>query len=98
MTVLSGQLTVFRCAFCGEHMLQGRSDKKTCSAKCRNRLFRWRKRLDIHMKHIEYELGEIASYLAYPEARPKAAQLMVKIQDSISETFAKNNIKKVGAK
>lgn len=96
-TLTNVQLRIDRCFFCHEHLPTGRRDRKTCSARCRMRLSRWRKRLDLHHKNATAQLTEIGEYLAYPDAVAKAAQLLNDLEAQISSIRAKYRVVKVKA-
>lgn len=95
MSAPVNQLRLETCVFCGEHFSSKRNDRKTCSGRCRTRLARWRKRLDLHEKKASLELAEIASYLRYPDSVPSAVAALRTLKQEIDDLYKQAGIVKV---
>jgi len=96
MSIHKGQLTIFRCAFCGVAMLDGRKDKKTCSPKCRKRLSRWKKRLIWLEAQAMQNLQELEAYLTFYDARENAARAIKNVEIKAKRVLVENRVQEVG--
>jgi len=96
MTTNSLQLRLEKCAFCGEHFYSKRSDRKTCSNKCRQRMHRWRIRLVSYERETQERIFEIAKYAQYADSKPLAAQVMLRLRDELDAAIKINKIARVG--
>jgi len=95
MAINRGQLTIFRCAFCGELMTDGRKDKKTCSVKCRMRLSRWRSKVYRLEDNAHKAIDLLEQYLKFYDALPIATGALTAIQDRAKAALQNNRIQAV---
>lgn len=95
------QIKVFKCEWCGAHLLepgserQPRSDKKFCSKVCRGKYRTWLKRLTVRQERAVKAIEEIAEYLQHPAAQPRAVSALVTIREMIDREAAYNGLKVV---
>lgn len=83
------------CRFCGETFWATRADQQYHSNLCRQRAYRWRKRLAYHEYKVHYHLKQIADYLVFPDSKGYAAQTMTKARHKIDEFLDLYNVRRV---
>jgi len=81
------------CHFCGDSFVSGWPAAKFCSGKCRQRMYRWRKRLPFLYNEAERYLDDLASYLKFPDSRPHAVALMKTLKQRVDELWINNSVK-----
>jgi hypothetical protein len=91
----SPTLVARRCAFCGKTFWASRSDAKFHTPHCRAAFYRWRKRLPYYSDRVERIVNEMASYLAYDDAKPLAARLLTDAENLITQKLREANIQRV---
>lgn len=95
------QLQIFRCAWCGEHLMesgatrQTRSDKRFCSPNCRNRYHRWLHGLRKQERIARRAIKALAEYLDHPIAQPQAAHGLKSLLDTIDQEAQAHGLKVV---
>lgn len=95
MAIRKGQLTIFRCAWCDNVMVDGRSDKQTCSDACRKRWSRWKKKIDRIEAQCVKNLEMLNDYLQHFATREKAAQTTKRIEISAKRLLVENHVQDV---
>jgi len=83
------------CHFCGDTFMSAKRDAKTCSNKCRQSMFRWRKRLPRLEVKATALIDQIEGYLYYEQARPYAVQIMKSIKENIERAYLNSGVKVV---
>jgi len=87
------QPTVYYCEFCGLPVPSGRSDKQYDCNSCKQKAYRWRKRMERYAHDLAKAQADLASYLKYPKMRDRAKEeLELSIQN------AKNIARSYGVK
>ena len=66
------QTTIYRCSFCGENLPDGRIDRRYHSSACRQKAYRWRRKLHSYASVAEKNLVDVLSYLQHEETRDDA--------------------------
>ena len=89
------QLQIEKCAFCGEFKPKGRSDREYCSSACKQRAYRWRKRLERYHYDAVQALGNIASYGRYPEMQRHCAEVLKDVEKQLFSARLAAGVKKV---
>lgn len=84
-----------RCQFCGKIFYSERSSAQFDKASCKQKMYRWRKKLDAETKKVLGAIQHIASYLTYDKSTPKAVAALNDIRHEISEVLLKNKIQAV---
>jgi len=95
MAIRKGQLTIFRCAWCDSVMVDGRIDKKCCSATCRKRWSRWRKKIEALDRQCKKNLELLNDYLNHFATREKAARVVKDIEVSAKRLLVENHVQEV---
>jgi predicted nucleic acid-binding Zn ribbon protein len=91
-----------KCIMCGEAFTSDSPMSRTCSAKHRVALSRWRKKLPALGEKViggEKQLiglvQEIGQYLYFPDAREEAIRVLCEISNQINTELEDCNIKRV---
>lgn len=87
------QLTVYRCAFCGDFVPHGRCDKLYCSDACKMKAYRWRHKLQRYVSQSKQKLSDASAYIQYPQTRDLAINELKDIKKFIDELFAQYNVR-----
>jgi len=95
MVIRKGQLTVFRCAWCDNVMVDGRSDKKCCSAICRKRWSRWRAKIQRIDKQCKANLELLNDYLNHFATRDAAARVTKDIEIAAKRLLIENHVQEI---
>jgi len=95
MSVVKDQLTIYRCCFCQKLMVDGRSDKKTCSPACRLKLHRWKKKIDILEVRAHEAIDELTEYLKFYDAVPRAISSIKSIKTRADASLKQADIQGV---
>lgn len=95
MTIRKGQLTIFRCAWCDNVMVDGRADKKCCSATCRKRWSRWKAKIIRLEKKCNENLELLNEYLNHFATRERAARVVKNIELSAKRLLIENHVQEV---
>ena len=82
-----------KCLFCGDDFYASRSDAKYHSLTCKNRAYRWRKRLPRYQAKASEMLREIETYLVYTDSKPLAAQALFTLKSQVETIIRENNLK-----
>jgi len=83
------------CQFCGKDFWSKSSWAGYCSSSCKQKMYRWRKKLENQEDKALDAVRNIASYFAYEKSTPSAVTALNRI---IAECFLlmnKNNIQRV---
>lgn len=95
------QLSVFKCAWCGEHLTapsdgrQMRSDKRFCCTAHRVKHNRWLKMLKSREARAVHEIKLIAEYLQHAQAQATAAEILVRLTEIIKVEARANGMRGV---
>lgn len=81
-----------RCLFCGQLFWSGRSDTTYCKASCKQKMYRWRRKLDTETTKALVQIRKIASYLTYDKSTPFAVAALNQIRAEIYETLLKQKV------
>jgi len=84
-----------RCLFCGQLFWSERSTAEYHSASCKQKMYRWRKKLATQTEKVLRGIKEIGSYLTYDKSTPMAAVALHKIKAEIAETLLTHMVKEV---
>lgn len=95
MTIRKGQLTIFRCAWCDSLMVDGRADKKCCSANCRKRWSRWKAKIARIESQCKANLELLNDYLNHFATRDKAARVVKDIELAAKRLLIENHVQEV---
>lgn len=95
MVIRKGQLTIFRCAWCDNIMVDGRADKKCCSATCRKRWSRWKKKIDRLEMQCQNNLDLLNDYLQHFATRERAARATKNIEIYAKRLLIANHVQEV---
>jgi hypothetical protein len=95
MAILKGQLTIFRCAWCDQVMVDGRIDKKCCSPVCRKRWSRWKQKVDKLEVRAAQALSLLDDYLKHYATRDRAAQAVKRIETQAKRALVENHVQAV---
>jgi len=95
MTIRKGQLTIFRCAWCDNIMVDGRADKKCCSATCRKRWSRWKSKVARLEKQCLANLELLNDYLQHFATRESAARSTKNIEIAAKRLLVENHVQEV---
>lgn len=96
MSIVAHERMITRtCFFCGKPFMTTRTDAKYCSALCRQRALRWRKRLPDTLTRLLSAVDGLAAYLVYDDAKPQAIKALNRASAEIDEVYRKFNIRKV---
>lgn len=83
------------CVMCGKTFISKRKDARTCGASCRNKLSRWRKRLDFHYKRALAEVKAIEEYLNYSESKYAAVFALTRVSKRCGSIMRDHNVKPI---
>ena len=83
------------CRFCGETFWASRADQQYHSNLCRQRAYRWRKRMAYHEYKVQYHLKEISEYLVFPDSRVHAAHALSGVRHKVDEFLDMYNVRRV---
>jgi Fe-S-cluster-containing dehydrogenase component len=92
------QLTIDKCAFCGQFIPKGRSDKGYCSSSCKQKAYRWRIKQQRYASDAALAIANLASYIDYPEMQYKAVGALQELKKHIDAVMAEHGVRKVGAR
>lgn len=88
-----GQLTIFRCEFCGKNRPDGRADMRYCSSACKQKAYRWRQRMARYRSQGMKNITDLAAYLNYEETRQDAIENLSDMLKHIRQQAALSNVK-----
>lgn len=83
------------CAFCGKVIWSKMGTRYYCTPSCKQKMYRWRVKLDSSKEKCISLVKEIASYLTYENSTPSA---LTALNEVISEAFRQmdqHNVKRV---
>lgn len=86
------RLSRHTCAFCGGEFWSHRSDAKTCSNTCRQRMKRWRKRLERETSEISRKVHSVCQYLDFPESKDDAILYLQGVKKTIDYELQQRKI------
>lgn len=86
------QLTIYRCAFCGNHRPSGRADMQYCSHSCKMKAYRWRQRMSRYETQTFKNITDLASYIDYPQTKDEAIKRLSTIIDTVKHLAAQHNV------
>lgn len=86
------QMTIYRCAFCGEFIPEGRSDKRYHSDACKQKAYRWRKRQQRYASDARVAISNLISYLSYEETRQSTVEELGKLMSYIPDVARQYNV------
>lgn len=95
MPILKQQLTIYRCAWCDQLMVDGRVDKKFDRPLCRKRFSRWKQKVDRIEKQCNDNLALLNDYLNHVVTREKAAQVTKGIELKAKRLLIENHVQEV---
>jgi len=81
-----------RCLFCGKLFWSERSTAEYDTASCKQKMYRWRKKLDKKTEKVLADIKEIASYLTYDKSTPSAVAALNQIRAEIYEVLLKQKV------
>jgi len=81
-----------RCLFCGKLFWSERSTAAYDTASCKQKMYRWRRKLDTQTKKVLSGVREIASYLTYDKSTPSAVAALNEIRAEIYEVLLKQKV------
>jgi hypothetical protein len=81
-----------RCLFCGKLFWSERSTAEYDTASCKQKMYRWRKKLDTQTKKVLQGVRELASYLTYDKSTPAAVNALNQIRHEISDLLLKHQV------
>lgn len=76
------------CLFCGKHFLARRCDAQFCSASCRGKFYRWRKKLRTLYTQTLSNIQAMGGYLSFQDAKPSAVEALKSLAGSIRDMLA----------
>lgn len=88
-----GMAVVRRCKFCGGKFFSERGSGEYCQASCKQKFYRWRKKLSKSRDKSIQLVKEIASYATYEDTTPAVALALAQISSAISDELSRVNIK-----
>lgn len=77
----------FKCSFCGQRYWAKRCDSKFCSATCRGKFYRWRKKLEKYHEKVIAGVTEIADYVRFENSRPAAVACLNDVIQHVRKLF-----------
>jgi hypothetical protein len=95
MGIRKGQLTIFRCAWCDNVMVDGRVDKKCCGATCRKRWSRWKQKISRLDKQCKENLALLNDYLNHYATREQAARVVKDIELTAKRLLIEAHVQEV---
>jgi len=81
-----------RCLFCGKLFWSERSTAEYDTASCKQKMYRWRKKLDSQTRKVLQGVREIGSYLTYDKSTPAAVGALNQIRHEISDLLLKHQV------
>ena len=84
---------VRRCKFCGGKFFSERGTGEYCQASCKQKFYRWRKKLSTSRTKAIKLIKEIASYATYEDTTPAVALALAEVSSAISDELSRVNIK-----
>lgn len=81
-----------RCLFCGQLFWSERSTAEYHSSSCKQKMYRWRKKLVSQTEKVLRGIREISSYLTYDKSTPAAVAALNQIRAEIYETLLKQKM------
>jgi len=69
-----------QCQFCGRLFWSDRSSAIYDTASCKQKMYRWRKKLDTQTAKVIKGIDEIASYLKFDKSTPSAVSALQEIR------------------
>jgi len=81
-----------RCVFCGKLFYSERGTASYDTASCKQKMYRWRKKLDAQTKKVLAGIQEIASYLTYDKSTPSAVQALQEIRSTVLTVLLDNKV------
>jgi Lhr-like helicase len=86
------QLTIFKCKHCGLAIPSGRSDKSYCSNSCKQKNYRWRRKMERYASDMKRAASNLAAYLEYPDTRSDAIKYLANQRAYIGEVAKQYNV------
>jgi len=83
------------CAFCGKEVWSAMGTKYYCTASCKQKMYRWRKKLDAKKESALYIIKDIASYLTFEDSTPSAVLCLNQIVTEALRQLEAHNVKRV---
>lgn len=83
------------CHFCGDTFISKSSIAKFCKPTCKQKMYRWRKRLPFLYTETETHLDALSEYLKFPDSRPHTITLMKLIKQRVDELWLNAGVKVV---
>lgn len=84
-----------RCLFCGSGFWSKRSTAEYCSPSHKQKMYRWRVKLDVQTKKAVETVKEIASYLTYENSTPSALKALNEVISECFRQMDSHNVKRV---
>ena len=81
-----------RCLFCGKLFWSERSTASYDTTSCKQKMYRWRKKLDYQTRRVLRDIMEISSYLTYDKSTPSAVAALNQIRAEIYEVLLKQKV------
>jgi len=81
-----------RCVFCGRMFWSERITAQFDTASCKQKMYRWRKKLDTKTKKVLADIKEIGSYLTYDKSTPSAVAALNQIRAEIYELLLQQKV------
>lgn len=81
------------CQFCGDDCVRTSPKAHHCSNACKQKMYRWRKRLPALYAEAEAKVDEIAKYLRFPDAKPHAVALMKTLREHVNQLWKDNGVR-----
>lgn len=81
-----------RCLFCGKLFWSERSTAEYDTASCKQKMYRWRKKLVSQTDKVLRGIREIGSYLTYDKSTPSAVAALNQIRSEVYELLLNNNV------
>lgn len=82
-----------QCQFCGCDFVAKHPKARFHNDACKQKMYRWRKRLPFLYNEVERHLDGLGKYLNFPDSRPHAIALMKAAKEYINELWVNANVK-----
>jgi len=81
-----------RCVFCGKLFWSERPTAIYDKPSCKQKMYRWRKKLDTQTNKVLAAIREISSYCTYDKSTPAAVAALNQIRAEIYEVLLKQKV------
>lgn len=81
-----------RCVFCGRLFWSERDTAQYDTASCKQKMYRWRKKLQAQKLKAFAAVDNIVSYLTYEKSTPAACLALQEIRSRIYEALLDNKV------